>query len=1094
MAHDDRRLRSIVSSVLFCLAWTRSACPAAAAPSPGELVRASGVQGGLVVHVGSGDGARTAAFRADEKYLVHGLATDPRRVRQARTEIAALGYAGKVSVATFGGTALPYADNVVNLLVVEDTLRNAAREITRVLAPRGVAVVRERGNEDWLSRLPQAVSRLEDGYVTFTKPVPTAIDEWTHYLHGPDNNAVANDDVVDTPFHTQWVAEPAYARHHNHLSSLSAAVSARGRLFSVVDEGSVASVGLPPTWVLVARDAFSGVTLWKRGMGPWEGHLRTFRSGPLELARRLVAVGDRVYATLGLHQPVVALDAATGETMQTYKGTEDTQEILLADGILYLVTGHVDRAAYDAAHAVGRPSPAPRRKGLRALSAESGELLWERSDAVTAELMPSTLCVSGERVFFHNPDGVVCMSRTAGQLWTAARPLPRKRLTWAAPTLVVRDGVVLSADRTVTPGEPAGGTAPQVEWKVSSRPPKRGESGELIAFSAADGTRLWSCPSAQGYTAPPDVFVADGLVWTGHVPGYNTPTFTEGRDLHTGEVKRRIDTTGAYTQTHHHRCYRNKATNRFIVLGRTGVELIGLTGELMHRNCWVRGACQYGVLPCNGLLYAPPHACACYIQSKLNAYWALAPAGAGMSSEEARVREGGRLEHGPAWSASPRPAPSALPPTAPSSWPVHRHDVARTNRAEGSIPTALTTRWTTAVGGKLTAPVTADGVVCFAAVDAHTVHAVSAGAGERIWTFAAGGRIDSPPTLYSGRAFFGCADGWVYCLRLTDGELVWRYRIAPIDRRVVSFDQVESVWPVTGSVLVHKDTVFCTAGRSSFIDGGMLFVRLDARTGETRGEKRLYTRDPETGAQLEDQLMDTEQPGFLPDILVLNEHGIFLRDQRMDLTGQQLPMDVPHMYSSVGLLDGEWWHRTYWLFGTQTFGRYSGWHIMDDHVPSGRIMALDDATVFGYGRVKVGPRDMGLRDVPFHLYRADQKVTPVTPKKKVRNNNKALMARLRPSKTTYHWRRPVPMVVRAMVLAENALAVAGPAGDDAAALEEALHDPGAPSRLMLVGISDGQTITDVELPCPPVFDGLIAADGRLYMSTLNGSVVCLGAE
>ena len=100
--------------------------------------------------------------------------------------------------------------------------------------------------------------------------------------------------------------------------------------------------------------------------------------------------------------------------------------------------------------------------------------------------------------------------------------------------------------------------------------------------------------------------------------------FTEGRDLYTGEVKRRFQTDPLFSVAHHHRCYRNKATDRFILLGRTGVELIDLADGGLVRNCWVRGACQYGVMPANGLLYTPPHSCACYIQSKLSGFWALA--------------------------------------------------------------------------------------------------------------------------------------------------------------------------------------------------------------------------------------------------------------------------------------------------------------------------------------------------------------------------------------------------------------------------------------------------------------------------------------
>ena len=44
-----------------------------------------------------------------------------------------------------------------------------------------------------------------------------------------------------------------------------------------------------------------------------------------------------------------------------------------------------------------------------------------------------------------------------------------------------------------------------------------------------------------------------------------------------------------------------------------------------------------------------------------------------------------------------------------------------------------------------------------------------------VWSFTTGGRVDSPPTIWKGRALFGSADGHVYCVRASDGKLVWRF-------------------------------------------------------------------------------------------------------------------------------------------------------------------------------------------------------------------------------------------------------------------------------------------------------------------------------
>src|SRR5512137_2632504 len=63
-----------------------------------QVLDATGVRGGLIVHLGCGDGRLTAALRASESYLVHGLDADPRHVAAARARIQSLGLYGPVSV------------------------------------------------------------------------------------------------------------------------------------------------------------------------------------------------------------------------------------------------------------------------------------------------------------------------------------------------------------------------------------------------------------------------------------------------------------------------------------------------------------------------------------------------------------------------------------------------------------------------------------------------------------------------------------------------------------------------------------------------------------------------------------------------------------------------------------------------------------------------------------------------------------------------------------------------------------------------------------------------------------------------------------
>jgi len=88
---------------------------------------------------------------------------------------------------------------------------------------------------------------------------------------------------------------------------------------------------------------------------------------------------------------------------------------------------------------------------------------------------------------------------------------------------------------------------------------------------------------------------------------------------------------------------------------------------------------------------------------------------------------------------------------------------------------------------------------------------------------------------------------------------------------------------------------------------------------------------------------------------------------------------------------------------------------------------------------------------------------------------------------------------RAMVLADDVLFLAG--WLDAVAIQPRTGralDPDSPDPrttvLRAVSTDDGQKLAEYPLRCEPVFDGLIAANRRLYLSLKDGSILCMGAK
>jgi len=1004
-----------------------------AAEGPGrdlakQILEAAAVDGGLIVHVGSGDGKLTAALRADNRYLVHGLDTDAAAVEKARANVRSAGLYGNVSIDRFDGTRLPYADNLVNLIVAEEPMQVPPEEVLRVLAPEGVAYVRK--NQTWTKTV---------------KPRPVDTDEWTHYLHDAGGNAVAHDARVGPPRYLQWTAGPRHTRSHEHIPGIYALVSCGGRIFYIVDEAPIDSIRQPPRWRLVARDAYNGVLLWKRPVESWFPHIVNWGQTPRQLQRKLIADGQRVYVTLGIHAPLVAVDAATGETLRVYENTRGTEEIIchrrtLLASVRSVTEERIEELArwvqltqQDDSPVFTRDSAEPLVKRLRsveskgqravaAIDADSGRVLWKKSGEDVAGLRILSLCADDGRVFYQKGGDVVCLDlKTGRQQWSAS----------AGPLRLVYDGNVVCAD------------------------------GRAVAILSADSGKVrWTQPASL--VSVRDAFIAGGSLWIGGfkpIEGKRSPAwgpyFATQRDLATGKILMHVEPKNP---SHHHRCYENKATDRYILGGRRGTEFIDLeTGEVLW-NSFARGVCRYGVMPAGGLLYTPSHACGCYVAAKLTGFNALAAErdeGSGVGGQGRKTIE--RLQRGPAYTRDSnlkseiRNLKSQSPTT---SWPTYRHDAQRSGCTPGPVPAELRRRWQVDLGGKLTSPTVAGGRVFVATPDDHRVAAIDADSGRTVWQFTTGGRVDSPPTLHKGRAIFGCRDGYVYSLRTSDGATAWRLQAARDDRRVVACGQLESVSPVHGSVLIRGDEMFLTAGRSSYLDGGIDLYRIAPATGKILSRTPIYSPDPDTGRQ-PPQSAPAVMPGARSDILSADGSHVYLRDMVFDHHGNKRPQGEPHLFTLTDFLDDTWPHRSYWIFGKRC-SISTGCSGRDRNLISGRLLVFNESTIYGYARAKIHWSNR-LEDGAYRLFA------------------------LKRGEDKMQWAKPASLQVRAMLLAGETLFVAGPAAG--------ASDGSA--TLVAVSAADGTELAQVRLDAPPVFDGMAAAGGRLYISLQNGQLVCM---
>ncbi len=255
--------------------------------------------------------------------------------------------------------------------------------------------------------------------------------------------------------------------------------------------------------------------------------------------------------------------------------------------------------------------------------------------------------------------------------------------------------------------------------------------------------------------------------------------------------------------------------------------------------------------------------------------------------------------------------------------------------------------------------------------------ALDASSGQRRWQFTAGGRIDTPPTIHDGLCLFGSHDGWVYCLRANDGQLVWRYRAAPSIRRIIAFGQLESATPLAGTVLVQNGLAFVAAGRAPDADGGI----------------RVCALDPHSGKVVWSEIVSDGYFGQ-SDYLVGDGTHVYLSNRQFDPeTGKSKSVEKGDSWlrgGKAGLLETSWTRMSLALRKNIHDWTYSG--------TTGHLLSFTESDIIGYRSTWTAGELFSTGD-----------------------NN---------------WKMPTeqPLQVEAMIAGSNAVAVAGPVdrNDDAA--------------------------------------------------------------
>jgi len=105
-----------------------------------------------------------------------------------------------------------------------------------------------------------------------------------------------------------------------------------------------------------------------------------------------------------------------------------------------------------------------------------------------------------------------------------------------------------------------------------------------------------------------------------------------------------------------------------------------------------------------------------------------------------------------------------------------------------------------------------------------SVHCLDAATGEERWTYCTDGPVRIAPTYSDGNVYFGSDDGHAYCVRASDGRLVWKFSPRGDGRLVLNNGHLIPFSPCRTGVLIKDGTAYFAASMLPWKDSYLCAV------------------------------------------------------------------------------------------------------------------------------------------------------------------------------------------------------------------------------------------------------------------------------
>jgi outer membrane protein assembly factor BamB len=200
-----------------------------------------------------------------------------------------------------------------------------------------------------------------------------------------------------------------------------------------------------------------------------------------------------------------------------------------------------------------------------------------------------------------------------------------------------------------------------------------------------------------------------------------------------------------------------------------------------------------------------------------------------------------------------------------ADWPTYRGDAARSGYTAEELPAKLSLAWTyrpahapmpawprddRMLFDRTNEVVIAVGLLFFGSSADGTVVALDAATGAQRWTFFTDAPVRFAPVVWKNRLFVASDDGYLYCLATADGALIHKWRGGPTDEMILGNGRMVSRWPARGGPVVRDGIVYFAAG--IWQSDGVFIHAIDAESGKVVWHNdaagKIYMPQPHGGA------------------------------------------------------------------------------------------------------------------------------------------------------------------------------------------------------------------------------------------------------